>query len=156
MTPNELMRRAIALSLEKMQAGSGGPFGAVIARHGEIVAEGWNQVTSSNDPTAHAEVVAIRRACEALGRFDLSDCEIFTSCEPCPMCLAAVYWARLSRIHFGNDRVAAAAIGFDDDFLYREVPKPIAERSIPTEQLLPAEAQLAFDAWAAKPDKIAY
>jgi tRNA(Arg) A34 adenosine deaminase TadA len=156
MTPNELMRRAIALSLEKMQAGSGGPFGAVIARHGEIVAEGWNQVTSSNDPTAHAEVVAIRRACEALGRFDLSDCEIFTSCEPCPMCLAAVYWARLSRIHFGNDRVAAAAIGFDDDFLYREVPKPIAERSIPTEQLLPAEAQVAFDAWAAKPDKIAY
>jgi len=156
MTPDELMRRAIALSLEKMQSGSGGPFGAVISRGGEIDAEGWNQVTSSNDPTAHAEVVAIRRACTALGRFDLSDCEIFTSCEPCPMCLSAVYWARLARIHFGNDRQAAAAIGFDDEFLYREVPKPIAERAIPTGQMLATEAQVAFDAWAAKPDKVKY
>ena len=156
MTPDELMRHAIALSMEKMQAGSGGPFGAVIARDGEVIAEGWNQVTSSNDPTAHAEVTAIRRACEALGRFDLSDCEIFTSCEPCPMCLAAVYWARLRRIHYGNDRRAAAAIGFDDEFLYQEVPKPIAERSIPTTQLLADEAREAFEAWAAKPDKVAY
>ncbi len=150
------MRRAIALSLEKMQAGSGGPFGAVIARHGEIVAEGWNQVTSSNDPTAHAEVVAIRRACAALGRFDLSDCEIYTSCEPCPMCLGAVYWARLQRMRFGNTRQAAAAVGFDDEFLYREVPKPITERAIPTTQFLADEAQVAFDAWAAKPDKVPY
>ncbi len=156
MTPDELMRRAISLSLEQMQAGSGGPFGAVIARNGEIVAEGWNQVTSSNDPTAHAEVVAIRRACAALGRFDLSDCEIYTSCEPCPMCLGAVYWARLQRMHYGNDRKAAAAIGFDDDLLYTEVPKPIAERSLPTSQLLGDEAHAAFEAWAAKPDKIAY
>lgn len=156
MTEDQLMRRAIDLSLEKMLSGSGGPFGAVIARDGEIVAEGWNQVTSSNDPTAHAEVVAIRRACTALGRFDLSDCEIYTSCEPCPMCLAAVYWARLKRIAYGNDRQAAAAIGFDDEFLYREVPKPIHERAIPTVQLLAGEAQAAFDAWAAKPDKIAY
>lgn len=156
MTPDELMRRAIALSLEKMQAGAGGPFGAVIARDGEIVAEGWNQVTSANDPTAHAEVVAIRRACTALGRFDLSDCEIYTSCEPCPMCLAAVYWARLRRIHYGNTRQAAAAIGFDDEFLYNEVPKPVQERSLPTVQLLEEEAQAAFNAWAAKPDKIAY
>ena len=108
MTPDELMRRAIALSMEKMQAGSGGPFGAVIARNGEIVAEGWNEVTSSNDPTAHAEVVAIRRACQALGTFNLSECEIYSSCEPCPMCLAAVYWARLRRLAFGNDRVSAA------------------------------------------------
>jgi guanine deaminase len=156
MTPDELMRRAIALSMEKMQCGSGGPFGAVIARDGEIVAEGWNQVTSSNDPTAHAEVVAIRRACTALGRFDLSDCEIYASCEPCPMCLAAVYWARLRRIAYGNDRRAAAAIGFDDDFLYREVPKPLDQRSIPTTQHLADEALAAFDAWAVKPDKIAY
>jgi tRNA(Arg) A34 adenosine deaminase TadA len=156
MTPDELMRRAVALSLEKMQAGSGGPFGAVIARNGEVIAEGWNQVTSGNDPTAHAEVVAIRRACTALGRFDLSDCEIYSSCEPCPMCLAAVYWARLKRLAFGNDRQAAAAIGFDDDFLYREVPKPIAERTIPTVQMLADEAAAAFAAWAAKPDKVAY
>jgi tRNA(Arg) A34 adenosine deaminase TadA len=156
MTPDALMRRAIALSMEKMQAGSGGPFGAVIARDGEIIAEGWNEVTSSNDPTAHAEVVAIRRACEALGRFELSDCEIYSSCEPCPMCLAAVYWARLRQLSFGNDRVAAAAIGFDDEFLYREVPKPIADRLIPTTQTLSDEARVAFDAWAAKPDKVAY
>lgn len=156
MTPDDLMRRAIALSMEKMQAGSGGPFGAVVARNGEIVAEGWNQVTSGNDPTAHAEVVAIRRACTALGRFELSDCEIFTSCEPCPMCLSAVYWARLKRIHFGNTRQSAAQIGFDDEFLYTEVPKPISERALPITQLLADEAQAAFDAWATKPNKIAY
>jgi guanine deaminase len=156
MTPAELMRRAIELSLEKMQAGNGGPFGAVIARDGEIIAEGWNLVTSARDPTAHAEVVAIRRACEALGRFDLADCEIYTSCEPCPMCLAAVYWARLGRISFGNDRQAAAAIGFDDEFLYREVAKPLAERSIPTVQVLEDEARAAFDAWVVKPDKVVY
>ena len=156
MTPQEMMRRAIALSMEKMQAGSGGPFGAVIAREGTIVAEGWNQVTSANDPTAHAEVVAIRRACASLGRFDLSDCEIFTSCEPCPMCLAAIYWARLRAVHYGNDRKAAAAIGFDDDFLYREVAKPVDARAIPTRQMLADEAQTAFDAWAAKTDKVTY
>lgn len=156
MTPEDLMRRAVALSLEKMQAGSGGPFGAVIARDGVIVAEGWNQVTSSADPTAHAEVVAIRRACQALGRYDLTDCEIFTSCEPCPMCLGAIYWARLRRVWFGNDRKDAAAIGFDDDFLYREIPLPLEQRSIPTSRLLPDEARAAFDAWLKKPDRIAY
>lgn len=150
------MRRAIALSLEKMQAGSGGPFGAVIARDGEIIAEGWNQVTSTADPTAHAEVVAIRRACQALGRFDLGDCEIYTSCEPCPMCLGAIYWARLRRIWFGNGRADAAAIGFDDDFLYREIPLPIGERSVPTERLLDTEAREAFEAWRRKPDKVPY
>lgn len=150
------MRRAIALSLEKMQAGSGGPFGAVIARDGAIIAEGWNQVTSTADPTAHAEVVAIRRACQALGRFDLGDCEIYTSCEPCPMCLGAIYWARLRRIWFGNGRADAAAIGFDDDFLYREIPLPIGERSVPTERLLDTEAREAFEAWRRKPDKVPY
>ncbi len=156
MTPESLMRRAIALSMEKMQSGSGGPFGAVIARNGEVVAEGWNQVTSSADPTAHAEVVAIRRACQALGRFDLRDCEIFTSCEPCPMCLGAIYWARLGRIWYANDRRDAAAIGFDDDLLYREIPLPLTERSLPTQRLLADEARAAFDAWMSKPDKVAY
>ena len=156
MTPEALMRRAIALSMEKMQSGSGGPFGAVIARDGEVVAEGWNQVTSSADPTAHAEVVAIRRACQALGTFDLRDCEIYTSCEPCPMCLGAIYWARLGRIWFANDRSDAAAIGFDDDFLYREIPLPLAQRSLPTQRLLAEEGRAAFDAWTGKPDKVAY
>lgn len=156
MTPEQLMRRAIDLSHEKMEQGAGGPFGAVIARDGEVVAEGWNRVTSTNDPTAHAEVVAIRRACEALGRFDLSGMEIYTSCEPCPMCLAAIYWARLDRIWFGNDRAAAASIGFDDSFLYDEVPRPLHQRGIPTAPLLAAEAREAFDAWARKPDKVPY
>ena len=156
MTREALMRRAITLSMEKMQSGSGGPFGAVIARNGEVVAEGWNQVTSSADPTAHAEVVAIRRACEALGTFELRDCEIFTSCEPCPMCLGAIYWARLGRIWYGNDRSDAAAIGFDDEFLYREIALPLAQRSLPTQRLLAGEARSAFNAWTSKPDKVAY
>ncbi len=155
--PDEtFMRRAIALSCESVASGAGGPFGAVIVRDGQIIAEGSNRVTSTNDPTAHAEVVAIRTACAALGRFDLRGCEIYTSCEPCPMCLASIYWARLDRIYFGNDRVAAAAIGFDDEFLYREVATPIDARALPTEQVLADEARAAFDAWAAKPDKVAY
>jgi tRNA(Arg) A34 adenosine deaminase TadA len=155
-SPEELMRRAIELSREKMEAGNGGPFGAVVARDGVIVAEGWNQVTSANDPTAHAEITAIRRACQALGRFDLTDCEIFTSCEPCPMCLAAIYWARIGRIWYGNDRKDAAAIGFDDDLLYQEIPRPLAQRAIPTRRLLPEEARAAFVAWARKEDKVPY
>lgn len=156
MTAETFMRRAITLSRETVQSGGGGPFGAVIVRDGQVVAEGWNLVTSTNDPTAHAEVVAIRRACESLGRFDLTGCEIFTSCEPCPMCLAAIYWARISHIWYGNDRVAAAEIGFDDDFLYREIPKPLDQRAIPTQQMLGDEARVVFDAWAVKPDKISY
>jgi tRNA(Arg) A34 adenosine deaminase TadA len=150
------MRRAIALSLEMMRSGQGGPFGAVIARDGVAVAEGFNQVTSSNDPTAHAEVVAIRRACQALGRFDLSGCEIYTSCEPCPMCLSAIYWARLDRIWFANDRSNAAAIGFRDDLLYREIPLPLEQRSIPIRRLLGEEGWAAFAEWDQKPDKIQY
>lgn len=150
------MRRAIALSMESVQSGRGGPFGAVIVQNGAIVAEGSNQVTSTNDPTAHAEVVAIRRACQALGRFDLRGCEIYTSCEPCPMCLAAIYWARLDRIHFANTRQDAAAIGFDDDFLYREIPLPLESRSIPTAQMMAKEGHAAFAAWDAKPDKTPY
>lgn len=156
LTPKDFMGRAIELSVERMRSGKGGPFGAVIVKDGEIIAEGFNQVTSANDPTAHAEVMAIRAACAKLGRFDLKGCEIYTSCEPCPMCLAAIYWARLDRIHYANDRDQAAAIGFDDEFLYREIPKPIAERSIPTERFMAQEASVAFDEWAAKADKIRY
>jgi tRNA(Arg) A34 adenosine deaminase TadA len=156
MTEEDCMRRAIALSLEMMRTGKGGPFGAVIARGGEIIAEGFNQVTSRNDPTAHAEVVAVRLACEALGTFDLTGCEIFTSCEPCPMCLSAIYWARLDKIWFANNRDDAAAIGFRDDFLYREIPLPLEQRSIPTRPLLRAEGQVAFEEWRVKPDKVLY
>ena len=150
------MRHSIALSRRGMEGGAGGPFGAVVVKDGQVVAEGWNQVTSTNDPTAHAEVVAIRRACTALGRFDLRGAVLYTSCEPCPMCLAAAYWARLDAVVFGNTRVEAAAIGFDDQWLYDEVPKPIEARSLPMRRLLGAEALEAFAAWAKKPDKIAY
>jgi len=156
MNPDDFMRRAIALSREKMDAGAGGPFGAVIVADGRIIAEGWNQVTSANDPTAHAEIVAIRAACAALDRFSLEGCEIYASCEPCPMCLAAIYWARLDRIYFANDRNDAARIGFDDDAIYREVALPIAARSIPTARLLPAEGRAALDAWEQKTDKVRY
>jgi tRNA(Arg) A34 adenosine deaminase TadA len=150
------MRHAIALSRRGMEAGAGGPFGAVVVADGRVVAEGWNQVTSTNDPTAHAEVVAIRRACTALGRFDLRGAVLYTSCEPCPMCLAAAYWARLDAVVFGNAREDAAAIGFDDQFLYDEVPKPVAARALPMRRLLSAEALEVFGAWAEKADKVAY
>jgi tRNA(Arg) A34 adenosine deaminase TadA len=151
------MARAVALSREHMEAGHGAPFGAVIVdQTGNIVAEGWNQVTTGLDPTAHAEVVAIRRACQALGTFDLSGATTYSSCEPCPMCLAAVYWARLDRLVFANLRADAAAIGFDDDAIYREIPKPIGERTIPTEHS-PSQAALAvFRDWLAKPDRVEY
>ena len=150
------MRRAIELSLDQVRSGVGGPFGAVIVKDGRIIAEGANRVTSSHDPTAHAEIVAIRNACAALHDFSLAGCEIYTSCEPCPMCLAAIYWARLDRIHFGNGRADAARIGFDDAFLYDEIPQPLDRRSIPTGQLLGEEAWAAFAAWEAKADKIPY
>jgi guanine deaminase len=150
------MRQAIALSAEKMRAGLGGPFGAVIARDGRVVACGANQVTSRHDPTAHAEIMAIRAACETLQSFSLAGCEIYTSCEPCPMCLGAIYWARLERIYYGNTRADAAAIGFDDERLYRELQAPIEGRSMPLIQLAPDEARLVFEEWAKKPDKIAY
>jgi guanine deaminase len=150
------MRRAIALSLEMMRSGRGGPFGAVIVKDGRIIAEGFNQVTSANDPTAHAEVVAVRLACQALRTFDLTGCEIYTSCEPCPMCLGAIYWARLDRIYFANDRHDAAKVGFRDDFLYHEIPLPLEQRAIPTLQLLQAEGQVAFQEWDLKEDKVAY
>lgn len=150
------MREAIRLSLVQMRAGNGGPFGAVVVRKGRIVGRGFNLVTSTNDPTAHAEVVAIREACRKLKTFKLDDCELYTSCEPCPMCLSAIYWARLRRVYFANTRKDAARIEFDDDFLYREVVRPISKRSLPMKQFLRDEAILAFKEWAARPDKVQY
>lgn len=150
------MRRAIELSRIHMQAGEGGPFGAVVMREGRIIGEGWNRVTSAHDPTAHAEITAIREACGNLGRFELRGCELFTSCEPCPMCLAAIYWARLDRIWYANTRADAADIQFDDAWLYREVVLPLGERSLPAVQLMRDEALTVFQAWEAKPDRIRY
>ena len=150
------MRRAIELSRQKMEENHGGPFGAVIVRQGRIIGEGWNQVTSGNDPTAHAEVVAIRAACKALGNYRLEGCEIYTSCEPCPMCLAAIYWARLEHVYYANSRKDAAAIGFDDDLLYREISLPEEKRALPASRLLAEEAKEVFDSWMKKADKVAY
>lgn len=155
MTNEKCMKRAIFLSEENVKNG-GGPFAAVIVKNDEIVAEGCNRVTVDCDPTAHAEVSAIRAACKKLGTFNLSDCEIFTSCEPCPMCLGAIYWAHLSKIYYGNNREDAAKIGFDDDFIYKEIPLPLAERSIPMKNLLHGEAIRCFEQWTAKSDKIKY
>lgn len=155
MTKEELMRRAIALSEESVRHG-GGPFGAVIARDGEIVAESSNSVTIDQDPTAHAEVNTIRKACRQLGTFDLAGCEIYTSCEPCPMCLGAIYWAHLDHIYYANDRRDAAEIGFDDDLIYREIATPMDHRCKPISQLLRPEALHAFAMWKAKTDKTEY
>ena len=155
MTNEELMRKAIELSIENV-ANGGGPFGAVIARNGEIIATGVNRVTANNDPTAHAEVSAIRAAAEKLGRFDLSDCEIFTSCEPCPMCLGAIYWARLNKIYFANNKTDAKNIGFDDSFIYDELALPRDRRHLSAEEMMRNEAIKAFEAWTKKTDKIEY
>src|SRR5262245_44453323 len=141
------MRRAIDLSRNHMRAGEGGPFGAVIARRGEIVAEGWNQVLAANDPTAHAEVVAIRRATARLGHYSLKGCELYTSCEPCPMCLAAAYWARVDHLYFANSRRDAARIGFDDALIYNEIPLAFEQRQLKTSRLLEAEAAAVFEEW---------
>jgi len=150
------MREAIKLSLDNMRAGNGGPFGAVIVKEGKIIARGFNKVTSTNDPTAHAEVVAIREACKALGSFQLDGCEIYTSCEPCPMCLGAIYWARPDKMYFANTKVDAANIGFDDQFIYEEIELDVDKRKLPTEQLLQEEAIEAFKEWQSKTDKIEY
>lgn len=152
----QFMKRAIELSRVHMLKGVGGPFGAVIVKDGKIVAEGWNQVTSTNDPTAHAEVTAIRNACKALNTFDLAGAELYTSCEPCPMCLSAAYWARVAKIYFAGTREDAARSQFDDDFIYKEIPKAIGERSIPMVQLMNAEANAVFREWDQLADKIRY
>ena len=155
MTNKELMRRAIELSKMSVQNG-GGPFGAVIACNGKIVAEGSNCVTLDCAPTAHAEVSTIRKACKALKTFDLSGCEIYTSCEPCPMCFGAIYWAHLDKIYMGNDRKDAAKIGFDDDFIYQEIALSPEQREKPSEILLRDEALEAFRMWEEKEDKTEY
>jgi guanine deaminase len=150
------MEKAIALATENVTSGRGGPFGAVIVRDGNIVATGANLVTATNDPTAHAEVVAIRNACAALSSFELSGCHIYTSCEPCPMCLAAIYWARCAAIFYGNCAADAAAAGFDDAFLYEEMTRPMDQRTIPAVNLLPELAISSFHAWRAHAGRIDY
>jgi guanine deaminase len=150
------MARAIRLSLENVASGCGGPFAAVIVNDNRIVAEGANRVTLSKDPTAHAEVIAIRQACQALGVFELKGCEIYTSCEPCPMCLGAIYWARLSRVYYAALAADAAQAGFDDALIYRELAMPHSERTLPMHQLMREEALVAFQAWKNFPHKTAY
>lgn len=150
------MARAIALSLENVRSNAGGPFAALVVYAGKILAEGVNTVTSANDPTAHAEIVAIREACRKLGHFELTGCEIYASCEPCPMCLGAIYWARLARVYFAAGSADAAKIGFDDALIYRELLLPLPCRKIPMLQLMRENALEAFRAWQAKPGKIQY
>ena len=152
----EFMREAIRLSIELMRRGKGGPFGAIVVRGNRIVGRGCNRVTSSNDPTAHAEIVAIRDACRRLKSFQLDDCELYTSCEPCPMCLSAIYWARLKRVYYANTRKDAARIQFADDFIYTEVSRPISRRTVEMKQVLRREALAAFREWQRKPDRIPY
>jgi tRNA(Arg) A34 adenosine deaminase TadA len=152
----KFMRAAIRLSQEGLRHNDGGPFGAVVVRRGKIIGRGWNRVTSANDPTAHAEIMAIREACRRLKNFRLDGCELYASCEPCPMCLAAIYWARIGKIYYANSQRDAAAIGFDDALIYREVARPLSRRQIPMRQLLRSEALKVFAEWKAKPDKIRY
>jgi guanine deaminase len=143
----KFMQEAIQLSIENVETGNGGPFGAVVVKDGKIIARGVNHVTSKKDPTAHAEVVAIREACKILNTFQLVGCEIYTSCEPCPMCLGAIYWARPDKLFYANSKEDAAAINFDDQFIYEEIAKPISERTLFTKQLMRVEANVAFDKW---------
>ena len=150
------MREAVQMAEEGMRSNRGGPFGCVIVRRGEIVARASNCVTATNDPTAHAEMTAIRDACRALATFELGDCELYTSCEPCPMCLSAIYWARIPTVYFVNTRADAAAIGFDDDFIYQQIPLPPEQRTIKMSPLLREHAQQTFKAWTEKPDKLQY
>jgi guanine deaminase len=157
MTNQQLfIRKAVKLALENVQTGTGGPFAALIVKDNTIIASGTNLVTSLNDPTAHAEMVAIREACKALGSFQLQGCEIFTSCEPCPMCLGAIYWARPAKLFYACTRQDAANAGFDDSFIYTELAKSLEDRKIPAVQILPDEATVAFKEWANKKNKIKY
>ncbi|HTK25381.1 MAG TPA: nucleoside deaminase [Pyrinomonadaceae bacterium] len=155
-TDKKFMQRAIELAERGMDANSGGPFGCVIAKDGEIIGEGCNRVTSTNDPTAHAEIIAIREACQRLGAFQLDGCVVYTSCEPCPMCLGAIYWARPERVYFACTREDAANIGFDDRFIYEELEKANNERHLQVINLMREEALAVFNKWATKPDKQEY
>ena len=152
----QFMQEAIALSLENVNLSEGGPFGALIVKEGKVIAKGKNQVTANNDPTAHAEMVAIRQACQKLKTFQLRECELYTSCEPCPMCLGAIYWARLDRVYYANTQEDAAQIGFDDRFIYEELKLPIRERQLPMIQIMKSEAREAFLAWVKTQNKIEY
>ncbi len=157
MTNSEsFMRRAIAIASQNVREGHGGPFGSVVVKHGEIIGEGANRVTSSCDPTAHAEMLAIRAASAKLKNFDLSGCEIYTSCEPCPMCLSAIYWARIEKMYYGNTIVEADAIGFSDEFLYKEISLPVGERKLEATRLLKDEALETFNLWAQMEEKVSY
>ena len=150
------MAEAIELSLRNVREGKGGPFAAIVVKDGKVIARGVNRVTATNDPTAHAEIVAIREACQALGTFQLDGCEIYSSCEPCPMCLAAIYWARPARVFFGNTKEDAAAAGFDDSLIYNEITRPLGERKIPLRCMMRDEAKVAFKEWATSPLKVEY
>ena len=150
------MQRAIALSVENVASGRGGPFAAVVVRAGRIIGEGTNRVTSTNDPSAHAEVIAIRAACAQLENFQLTGCELYTSCEPCPMCMGLVYWAHLDKVYYASSASDAASIGFDDAFIYQELKLPLERRSLPLVQTMRDEALAAFAAWRDKPDKVEY
>ena len=150
------MTRAIELAVENVRSNKGGPFAALVVRDSQILGEGTNRVTSTNDPTAHAEILAIREACRKLGRFDLAGCELYANCEPCPMCLGAIYWARPARVYFAATSADAAHIGFDDTLIYDELKLPFVSRKIPMLQIMREDALEAFRAWQAKPDKIQY
>jgi guanine deaminase len=150
------MARAIELAIENVRSGRGGPFAALVVKDGRIVGEGTNRVTASNDPTAHAEVVAIRAACAALGTFQLDGCDVYTTCEPCPMCLGAIYWARPARVYFACTAADAATAGFDDAFIYQQLRMPLAERKIPFLEIMREESLACFRAWADKKDRIDY
>jgi tRNA(Arg) A34 adenosine deaminase TadA len=153
---NPFMARAIELAIENARSGRGGPFGAVVVKDGAIIAEGTNRVTSTNDPTAHAEIVAIRAACAKLGLFQLNGFDLYASCEPCPMCLGAIYWVRPARVYFAGTAADASSVGFDDSFIYRELPLPPQQRRIPMIQMMREEALEAFHVWEEKPNKIPY
>lgn len=152
----DLMRRAIALALENVRSARGGPFAALVAKDGKVIGEGANSVTATNDPTAHAEIVAIRAACRALGTFQLTDCELYTTCEPCPMCLGAIYWARPARVFYAGIAADAADAGFDDAFIYEELQRPLESRRIPMTQLMREESLAIFAAWKRQANKTQY
>ena len=156
MSSTAFMQEAIELSRKNIREGRGGPFATVVVREEKIIARGTNLVTSANDPTAHAEIVAIREACRALGTFQLPGCDIYTSCEPCPMCLGAIYWARPDKVFYANTHIDAAGIGFDDFFIYKEIALPISGRNIPMVQMMRKEAFIAFEEWQKSQDKIHY
>lgn len=155
-TREEWMKRAVELAVENVRAGQGGPFGALVVKNGELIATGVNLVTSQNDPTAHAEIIAIRRACEALKTFQLEGCELYASCEPCPMCLGAIYWSRPAAYYFSCTRADAAQAGFDDAFIYEQLPLRPEERSLPARRIVVKNASAPFDLWTRSPQRISY